>query len=732
MRKEALQLVRIDDDGRCHAQKDALDVLRNLPKGKKIGVIGVAGLYRTGKSFLLNRLMGLQNGFDIGATVNACTKGIWMWGQPVEIGSDFLAILIDTEGLGSAQRTTNSDMKIFSLCILLSSLFIMNSMGAIDEMALESLNLVLNLSKNIQVKQNEKGGEDPRNLAQHFPAFHWVLRDFSLQPKNAQGKDVDAREYLENCLAHDMNGQESKNNIRSVVRDLFKQRDCTFLVRPVGDEQTLQNLSSVPYETLREPFRKQMDELTKQIYTSLKPKGMGNSSISGPMLAHLCEEYCDAINNSAIPSIHGAWQAVVQEQLRRVSKQAAAHYRKEMNEGALKRLPMADEALRAVHKAKKKEAMELFQSSFLEPVNERQIQSVKPYIANLWNHAQSENKDASQQCCAKIANEILEKAKQDLKRQEALMAEYVKNAVGPSNYETFSRTLVPKIMSIMRAAYEQQVTALEKKALLARSEVVEARSALTLQKDHHESLSDDQLRKMRGQLDSNETKWKLQVEELKDETQTSISRLERERDQLESQKRALAEQVKVLQEKSMPPRNVAQIRNDEPGCFTGLAESVSSALERLRSLEIEKSELKQRNEHEKQLIGLERKFNQKLTEARRESEAKVEGIRREYEKEIEHMREQNKSLQVKLAQQDANLKKTSIELENVRAMETNAMKQMQIFSLQRELAEAMIDTIKTGDPHGRDNIASVLEREEQCHGTMNFNGQFSRELSDRS
>jgi len=40
-----------------------------------IGVISVAGLYRTGKSYLLNRmLLNRSSGFGIGPTVNACTK----------------------------------------------------------------------------------------------------------------------------------------------------------------------------------------------------------------------------------------------------------------------------------------------------------------------------------------------------------------------------------------------------------------------------------------------------------------------------------------------------------------------------------------------------------------------------------------------------------------------------------------------------------------------------------
>jgi len=44
---------------------------------EKIGIIAVAGKYRTGKSFLLNRiLLGRQgsSGFGVGPTINPCTK----------------------------------------------------------------------------------------------------------------------------------------------------------------------------------------------------------------------------------------------------------------------------------------------------------------------------------------------------------------------------------------------------------------------------------------------------------------------------------------------------------------------------------------------------------------------------------------------------------------------------------------------------------------------------------
>ena len=60
-------------------------------------------------------------------------------------------LLIDTEGLASTERSTNIDIKIFSMAILLSSVFIYNQMGPINEMALEDLSLVGNLTNYIHI-----------------------------------------------------------------------------------------------------------------------------------------------------------------------------------------------------------------------------------------------------------------------------------------------------------------------------------------------------------------------------------------------------------------------------------------------------------------------------------------------------------------------------------------------------------------------------------------------------
>jgi hypothetical protein len=59
-------------------------------------------------------------------------------------------LLLDTEGIGSPGSTPEHDARIFSLAVLLSSLLVFNSLGAIDEESLGTLSFVAQLSQLIQ------------------------------------------------------------------------------------------------------------------------------------------------------------------------------------------------------------------------------------------------------------------------------------------------------------------------------------------------------------------------------------------------------------------------------------------------------------------------------------------------------------------------------------------------------------------------------------------------------
>ena len=77
----AIPLVTMQEN-KFTVNPDALAILREIPG--PIVVVGVAGQYRTGKSFLLNRvILNEERGFGVAPTINACTKGIWMWNRPL-------------------------------------------------------------------------------------------------------------------------------------------------------------------------------------------------------------------------------------------------------------------------------------------------------------------------------------------------------------------------------------------------------------------------------------------------------------------------------------------------------------------------------------------------------------------------------------------------------------------------------------------------------------------------
>jgi hypothetical protein len=57
---------------------------------------------------------------------------------------------LDSEGLGSIEEDINHDLRLFSITLLLSSMFIYNTLGAIDENAIDSLGLVLRLCEHLK------------------------------------------------------------------------------------------------------------------------------------------------------------------------------------------------------------------------------------------------------------------------------------------------------------------------------------------------------------------------------------------------------------------------------------------------------------------------------------------------------------------------------------------------------------------------------------------------------
>ena len=318
--------------------KEAKNLLTNLPY-KNISIISLVGKYRTGKSFLLNRvLLNIQSsGFGVGPTFKACTKGIWIWSDPIMIKNKyckekFPCFLIDTEGLGAYDEEINHDSKIFLIAVLISSLFIYNSVGYIDENTINNLSFVLNLSKTIKLKNNSNE-ENEEELAEYFPSLLWLLRDFSLKLEDKDGNVITEKQYLENSLKEIKGNNEiieEKNKVRNLIKTYFPERDCFTMVRPVEKESDLQIMQNLPDQRLRKEFLEQAQIFKNKVLQITKPKMFMKKNVTGSILVDLVQSILNSINGGSIPVIENSWKYVIQNECIKQSDNIVKKFKEEI------------------------------------------------------------------------------------------------------------------------------------------------------------------------------------------------------------------------------------------------------------------------------------------------------------------------------------------------------------------------------------------------------------------
>jgi len=111
--------------------------------------------------------------------------------------------------------------RIFSLMILFSSIFIYNSVGSIDENAINNLSR----DKPDQTHPFEfwwwSQKIDSEEYGKFFPTFIWIIRDFTLKLVDPEGKLITSQQYLERTLAIQegfFDDIEKKNRIRRLFK----------------------------------------------------------------------------------------------------------------------------------------------------------------------------------------------------------------------------------------------------------------------------------------------------------------------------------------------------------------------------------------------------------------------------------------------------------------------------------------------------------------------------------
>ncbi|TYJ13143.1 hypothetical protein E1A91_A10G031600v1 [Gossypium mustelinum] len=487
-----IRLVYCDEKGKFRMDPEAVAALQLVKE--PIGVVSVCGRARQGKSFILNQLLGRSSGFQVASTHRPCTKGLWLWSAPLKRtaldGTEYNLLLLDSEGIDAYDQTGTYSTQIFSLAVLLSSMFIYNQMGGIDETALDRLSLVTQMTKHIRVKAGART-TTASELGQFSPIFVWLLRDFYLDLVE-DNKKITPRDYLELALRPvEGSGKDiaAKNEIRDSIRVLFPDRECFTLVRPLNNENDLQRLDQISLDKLRPEFRAGLDALTKFVFERTRPKQVGATILTGPVLIGITESYLDALNKGAVPTISSSWQSVEEAECRRAYDSASEIYMstfdrtKSPEEAALREAH--EEAVQrslAVYNASavgvgsmRKKYEELLQKFFRKAFEDYKRNAFMEADLKCSNAIQSMGKRLRAACHASDAS--VEKI---VKVLDALLSEYEASCHGPGKWQKLAvflqQSMEGPILDFTRRHIDQIVS--EKNSLVLKCRAIEDKMKL--------------------------------------------------------------------------------------------------------------------------------------------------------------------------------------------------------------------------------------------------------------
>ena len=322
------------EKGTYRANPEAIEWLEEqTTHAQNLCVCAIAGKYRTGKSFLMNRIMNAPpgRGFGVGDTVNACTKGLWlykhMFRTPETPTSPARSIIfVDTEGIASLDADDDHDVRIFTLALLLSSAFVYNSMGPIDETSLQTLSLMTRISSLVDTTSDV--GTRSTKLSDLFPQFIWVMRDMALRLETPDGRPLTASEYLEQSL-HDSSGGSDKASVRGCILDFFPSRIAYAFARPANDDSQMQNMEHNS-SCLNAKFRSQLEALRTHVYQKTPPMTLRELSMTPRMYAALCKKIAESMNNDTgvIPVMRDSWSMLTEIKSRDAKDEAVALFDK--------------------------------------------------------------------------------------------------------------------------------------------------------------------------------------------------------------------------------------------------------------------------------------------------------------------------------------------------------------------------------------------------------------------
>ncbi|KAL6564417.1 hypothetical protein OROMI_015867 [Orobanche minor] len=283
--------------------------------------------------------------FGVGHLRDTKTKGIWVWGTPIELEIDGVktsVFYLDTEGFESVGKSNVYDDRIFALATVMSSVLIYNLPETIREADISRLSFAVELAEEFygRVKGQDVAFEPAKLL--------WLIqRDF------LQGKSV--QEMVDESLRRVPNANGDKNidqvnQIRESLAIMGDNSTAFSLPQPHIQRTKLCDLNDDELDPL---YVKRRDQLKEVVSSIIRPKIVQGKTLNGREFVSFLEQILDALNKGEIPSTGSLVEVFNKGILERCLK---IYTNRMGNLG----LPTSEEYLQKAHEGSKEAAMLAF------------------------------------------------------------------------------------------------------------------------------------------------------------------------------------------------------------------------------------------------------------------------------------------------------------------------------------------------------------------------------------
>eukprot|EP00268_Persea_americana_P042441 TRINITY_DN4247_c0_g1_i2.p1 TRINITY_DN4247_c0_g1~~TRINITY_DN4247_c0_g1_i2.p1 ORF type:complete len:560 (-),score=118.99 TRINITY_DN4247_c0_g1_i2:1226-2905(-) len=378
--------------------REGLEVLERITS--PIAAVAVIGPYRSGKSFLLNQLLSLScdEGFGVGHMRDTKTKGIWVWGTPVELlidGVKTSVLYLDTEGFESIGKSNVYDDRIFALATVLSSVLVYNLPETIREADISRLSFAVELAEEFygRVKGQDVAFE-PAKLV-------WLIQRDFLQGKSVQEMVTDALQRVPNYDG-DKN-IEQVNQIRESLAIMGDNSTAFSLPQPHLQRTKLCDMKD---EDLDPIYVKRREQLKGLVASIIRPKIVQGKSLNGKEFVSFLEQILEALNKGEIPSTGSLVEVFNKAILERCLKL----YNERMD-GLV--LPLSEPMLQQAHEESREAAMKVFDAQHFGRHHAKQsISQLDERILKVYNNFLLANEYQSSKLCEELYSRCEDKMDQ--------------------------------------------------------------------------------------------------------------------------------------------------------------------------------------------------------------------------------------------------------------------------------------------------------------------------------